>query len=230
MIHFRQSESEQELISHVYPKPNIPNPGQVNRCWVTFLGSAGHCEALKDQFPSYNSDDSLEGYEHFGSGYSKSKCLARKNDWESRCQTPVLMTYLPDSMSSNWKDENIAHDAHGQEMFEENGEAKNKINPESLNPFQIARPQQQDDEDEPKDYEDTPEFRKSLNLEGTQREKLLESLRRRLGIHGGEEIRSPEIKWHRAGNEIIRGPPASHGKKVEKSFNRDLRYFFFTDF
>ena len=35
---FRPSENETQLDTHIYPKPNIPQPGQYNRCWITFLG------------------------------------------------------------------------------------------------------------------------------------------------------------------------------------------------
>ena len=46
-------------------------------------------------------------------------------------------------------------------MFEERVHLKNKINPESMQPHNISRP----DLDTSVEYEDTPEFRKSLNME-----------------------------------------------------------------
>ena len=45
-------------------------------------------------------------------------------------------------------------------MFEEPGAVKNMINPESINPHYVKRPESKDKEE----YEDTPEYRKSLNL------------------------------------------------------------------
>ena len=50
------------------------------------------------------------------------------------CDTPVLMTYVPSQYSNNWADEWIMHDSHGGRMFEDDDEAKNEINPDSLNP------------------------------------------------------------------------------------------------
>ena len=46
-------------------------------------------------------------------------------------------------------------------MFEERAHLKNKINPESIHPHDIIKP----DFDKSVEYEDTPEFRKSLNME-----------------------------------------------------------------
>ena len=36
---FRPDENSDELDTHIYPKPNIPQPGEYNRCWITFLGN-----------------------------------------------------------------------------------------------------------------------------------------------------------------------------------------------
>ena len=47
-------------------------------------------------------------------------------------------------------------------MFEDDQDAKNKINPESINPHSVKRPGE--GKKQPEEYEDTPEFRKSLNL------------------------------------------------------------------
>ena len=44
-----------------------------HRCWVTFLGPHGHCEAGAKEFPLYNSDDTPDGYEKHGSSTSKSR-------------------------------------------------------------------------------------------------------------------------------------------------------------
>ena len=43
------------------------------RCWITFLGPHGHCEAGAKEYPLYNSDDTPEGYEKHGSSTSKSR-------------------------------------------------------------------------------------------------------------------------------------------------------------
>lgn len=69
---FRPNGGAKELSTKIYPKPNIPQPGSYNRCWITFLGPQGHCERRKDQFPLYNSDDTKEGYQ-----VSKYKILRR---------------------------------------------------------------------------------------------------------------------------------------------------------
>ena len=45
-------------------------------------------------------------------------------------------------------------------MFEERVDIKNKINPESISPHNLTRP----DLEGSVEYEDTPEFRKSLNM------------------------------------------------------------------
>ena len=45
-------------------------------------------------------------------------------------------------------------------MFEDDTKVNNYINPESINPHHVQRPQQKDKEE----YEDTPEYRKSLNM------------------------------------------------------------------
>ncbi len=102
------------MTSHIYPRPNIPQPGSPNRCWITFLGAHGHCEAGSGAYPLYNSDDTPgEGYSKAGSGASKSRCLARKASWEAFCKTPVMVTYLPEAVSTNWEENDIVHDAHG---------------------------------------------------------------------------------------------------------------------
>ena len=42
------------------------------------------------------------------------RCLARKASWESACRSPVLVTYLPEAISTGWADADIAHDSHGR--------------------------------------------------------------------------------------------------------------------
>ena len=44
---------------------------------------------------------------------SSPRCLARKASWESFCKSPVLVTYLPEAISTTWGDDEIAHDTHG---------------------------------------------------------------------------------------------------------------------
>lgn len=153
-------EKDTELATHIYPKPNIPNPGEYNRCWITFLGPHGHCERRMEKYSLYNSDDTPQGYKE-GSGTSKSKCLSRAAIWSDYCENPAIATYLPEGRSSNWMDEDIQHDNHGGRMFEEMVDIKKKINPESMQPHNLTRP----DVSTSVEYEDTPEFRQSLNME-----------------------------------------------------------------
>ena len=53
--------------------------------------------------------------------------------------------------------------------------------------------------DEPEEYEDTPEFRQSLNMEGPAKEAILKKLRDRLGLKEKQNIKpgsNPKVKWH----------------------------------
>ena len=59
---FRPDGNAKELGTQIYPKPNIPQPGSSNRCWITFLGAQGHCERRMEKYPLYNTDDTPEGY------------------------------------------------------------------------------------------------------------------------------------------------------------------------
>merc|ERR1711915_300787 len=82
----------------------------------------------------------------------------------------------------------IMHDSHGGRMFEANYDVKNKINPDSLKPH-AAIPSGYKSEFHSEaalaaDYHDSPEYRKSLHLQGEEKEALLESLRKRLGMRG----------------------------------------------
>jgi len=230
-----KGEVGRELSTHIYPRPNLPQPGQRNRCWVTFLGSHGQCEAHADKYALYNTDDTPEGYAK-GSGTSKNLCFSRRDNWRGYCRAPVMVTYLPEGVSTDWEDGDIRHDTHGSHMFEEDDrddQAPRKINPESINPHQIQRPPPY--KDEHKEYEDTPEFRKSLNmkvclmckdyvfigLQGSEREAILTQLRHRLGLSqpkhpskdaSGKEIpadpgRSPRIPWHGGKVEVVSAPP-----------------------
>ena len=52
------------------------------------------------------------------------------------------------------------HHISHRRMFEERVDIKNKINPESISPHNLTRP----DLEGSVEYEDTPEFRKSLNM------------------------------------------------------------------
>merc|ERR1712174_162718 len=159
---FRSDESQKELDTHIYPKPNIPQPNHPNRCWITFLGPQGHCERRRDKYPLYNSDDTIEGYHYGGSGMYKSKCLARAKVWTDYCENPAIATYLPEGKSSNW--------------------------------------------------EDTEEYRKSLNLpEGPEKEALLQRLKERLGLKelpkkNPSPGESKKVEWQGLGKES--GKPA----------------------
>lgn len=129
-------------------------------------------------------------------GTSKNKCLSRAATWSDYCENPAIATYIPEGKSSNWKNEDIQHDNHGGRMFEERLHLKNKINPESLSPHNITRP----DLDKSVEYEDTPEFRQSLNMEGAEKEAILKQLRDRLGMkEKKKDVKpgsNPNVEWH----------------------------------
>ena len=163
-------------------------PKNQNTCWITFLGAHGHCEAHNDKFALYNTDDTPEGYS-LGSGTSKEKCIARAASWMKYCDTPVIATYVPDGVSSNWQNDWIMHDSHGGKMFEEAAEAQNQINPDSMNPHS-ANPSgynsvYKSQAEKSPDYHDSPEYRKSLHLQGEEKKEVLATLRNRLGVSGG---------------------------------------------
>lgn len=54
-------------------------------------------------------------------------------------------------------------------MLEDERKLTNQINPESLDPNHVSRPTVEPPEDKSHDYEDTPEFRKSLNMKVSQK-------------------------------------------------------------
>merc|ERR1711963_829097 len=161
---------------------NVPS-GQ-NTCWITFLGAHGHCEAHSTKFELYNSDDTPEGYSG-GSGQSAEKCLA---------------TFVPGGVSSTWNNDWIMHDSHGGRMFEQLEDTLNHINPDSLSP-QKANPSKYNSEfksqpDKTPDYHDSPEYRKSLHLEGAEKEEVLKKLRERLGLSGKSGKMGGDVKVH----------------------------------
>jgi hypothetical protein len=117
------------------------------------------------------------------------------------CDTPVIATYVPDGVSSNWKNDWIMHDSHGGRMFEETEDALNHINPDSLTPHAPVNPSEYKSEFKsmaPKspDYHDSPEYRKSLHLQGEEKEVLLSKLRARLGMAGAAGAVSPDVQQH----------------------------------
>ena len=186
------------LGTHVYPK--IEAAGGGNTCWITFLGAHGHCEAHNDKFDLYNTDDTPEGYAK-GSGASQEACLARADWWMKYCDTPVIATFVPDGLSSTWQADWIMHDSHGGRMFEETESAMNHINPDSLNPHSPINPSEYKSEFksmDPKspDYHDSPEYRKSLHLQGEEKEALLGELRARLGMAGTAATVSQDVLQH----------------------------------
>merc|ERR1711915_447770 len=174
---YRHSAVSKDLGTHVYPKVK---PSGDNSCWITFLGAHGHCEAHNDKFPLYNTGDKEAN--------TKEACLAKAKWWIDYCNTPVIVTWVPDELSTNWQEHWIMHDSHGGRMFEANYDVKNKINPDSLKPL-AASPSGYKSEFHSEaalaaDYHDSPEYRKSLHLQGEEKEALLESLRKRLGMRG----------------------------------------------
>ena len=85
-------------------------------------------------------------------------------------------------------------------MFEEIGEELNQINPDSLKPHS-ANPSKYNSEyksQEAKspDYHDSPEYRKSLHLQGEEKEKVLKQLRARLGLAGPAGQPASGVKQH----------------------------------
>jgi len=184
---FRPDVKAKTLGTHFYPKMEVKQ-GSFS-CWITFLGAHGHCEAHSSKYDLYNSDDTPEGYSQ-GAGASAEACLARAEWWMKYCDTPVLATYVPDGVSSNWNNDWIMHDSHGGKMFEELEDTLNQINPDSLNPHQ-ANPSgyhsiYKSQPEKSPDYHDSPEYRKSLHLEGEEKAAVLEKLRKRLGVSGGQ--------------------------------------------
>jgi len=195
---YRPTVGSKKLGTHFYPKMNVPS-GQ-NTCWITFLGAHGHCEAHSKKYDLYNTDDTEEGYAQ-GSGTSAEKCLARADWWMKFCDTPVLATYVPGGVSSSWNNHWIMHDSHGGRMFEEVEDALNHINPDSMDPHQ-ADPSKYNSEfksmsDKSLDYHDSPEFRKSLHLQGEEKEKVLQKLRQKLGMSGRASEVMEEVKTHK---------------------------------
>merc|ERR1711970_1221426 len=195
MAVFRPSEEEKECGTHVYPKVN---QNQQNQCWITFLGAHGHCEAHNEKFPLYNTDDTPEGYSA-GSGQNQAACLARAQWWMKFCDTPVIATHIPSGVSSTWHNDWIMHDSHGGRMFEESEDAKNNINPDSLNPHgpvKASPSEFKSQADKTPDYHDSPEYRKSLHLQGEEKEQLLSQLRSRLGMSQAAGQVSQDVQHH----------------------------------
>merc|ERR1712098_1001560 len=99
----------------------------------------------------------------------------------------------------------MGHDSHGGKMFEESGATLNHINPDSLNPNAPINHHQYQSEfksQAPKspDYHDSPEYRKSLHLQGGEKEELLQSLRQRLGMSGRAQGFSRNVLQHEGVN------------------------------
>ena len=68
-------------------------------------------------------------------------------------------------------------------MLEDERKLTNKINPESLDPNHVSRPTVEEPEEKSADYEDTPEFRKSLNMKVSQRVTPMTSYLRCIHCH-----------------------------------------------
>merc|ERR1711963_1048428 len=214
---------------------NVPS-GQ-NTCWITFLGAHGHCEAHSTKFELYNSDDTPEGYSG-GSGQSAEKSLARADWWMKYCDTPVLATFVPGGVSSTWNNDWIMHDSHGGRMFEQLEDTLNHINPDSLSP-QKANPSKYNSEfksqpDKTPDYHDSPEYRKSLHLEGAEKEEVLKKLRERLGLSGKSGKMGGDVKVHQgvdtapdkqaAGADGVASQPGNYAYAGEQPKYEDPKY------
>jgi len=186
MAVFRPNDKSESLGTHFYPKMEVKD-GKFS-CWITFLGAHGHCEAHSSKYDLYNSDDTPEGYSK-GSGTSAENCLSRADWWMKYCDTPVLATYVPSGVTSTWKDDWIMHDSHGGKMFEEAEDTLNQINPDSMSPHS-ANPSgynsiYKSQPEKTPDYHDSPEYRKSLHLQGEEKKEVLDTLKQRLGVSGG---------------------------------------------
>ena len=86
-------------------------------------------------------------------------------------------------------------------MFEASEDAENQINPDSLKPHAQLDPAGYTSEfksQSPKsaDYHDSPEYRKSLHLQGAEREAVLQQLRARLGMTGRAGQVSQDVLAH----------------------------------
>merc|ERR1719153_1825771 len=86
-------------------------------------------------------------------------------------------------------------------MFEESEAAVNNINPDSLNPHSPVNPSHYPSEYKSQaaktpDYHDSPEYRKSLHLEGAEKEAILKSLRERLGMSGAASGYGKDVLHH----------------------------------
>ena len=111
-------------------------------------------------------------------------------------------------------------------MFEEKYDVKNEINPHSYNPHKVAKPQIKLEEQ----YEDTEEYRKSLNMpDGPEKDALLAGLKKRLGLDSkGGVGDNKKVQWQGVGKEGMGGggkdpgasyqPKAPEQKPTEKSY------------
>merc|ERR1712212_383183 len=211
---YRPNKDAKELGTHVYPK--VPSSG-ANACWITFLGAHGHCEKHSQKYDLYNTADESHAN-------SKEDCLARAKWWMDYCDTPVIATCVPEEASTNWESDWIMHDSHGGRMFEDEDVTQNHINPDSLKP-ESANPSQYKSKYksmEPKspDYHDSPEYRKSLHLQGEEKEAILAKLRQRLGMSGKASKVSNDVKHHTGvdtgPNEEVKSEPVMNPSYEEK--------------
>merc|ERR1719309_531259 len=187
---YRPKPDSKSLGTHIYPK--VDKIGK-NKCWITFLGADGHCERHSNEYNLYNTVDE-KGED------SKQSCMDRADWWMKFCDTPVIATYVPDEISTNWHNSWIMHDSHGGRMFEDSQDTKNHINPDSLNPDKAKPSLYKSDFKSmaPKspDYHDSPEYRKSLHLVGKEKEDMLARLRARPGLTGPVKQMSSDVKNH----------------------------------
>jgi len=188
---FRPSADSKDLGTHVYPKVEAVGD---NKCWITFLGAHGHCERHSTEYDLYNTAD------NDGGSVSKEACMARADWWMKFCDTPVIATYIPEEVSSNWHQSWIMHDSHGGRMFEDSEDAQNHINPDSLKPDSanpsLYKSEYKSMEPKSPDYHDSPEYRKSLHLVGKEKEEMLAGLRAKLGLTGPVDKVSEDVKSH----------------------------------
>lgn len=160
-----------------------------------------------------------------GSGASADKCLDRAEWWMKYCDTPVLATFVPEGVSSTWSNDWIMHDSHGGRMFEEMEGALNQINPDSMNPHN-ANPSGYNSEfksmaAKSPDYHDSPEYRKSLHLQGQEKEEVLKNLRSKLGMQAPPGGMSSSVKKHQ-GVDTMKMNSQDMGSEAQYGYSTEV--------
>merc|ERR1711951_19249 len=95
-------------------------------------------------------------------------------------------------------------------------DVKKQINPHSYNPHDVKKPVVKMEEQ----YEDTEEYRKSLNMpDGPEKDALLAGLKQRLGIKGEVKAavgQNKKVNWQGVGKESSQPAAAAHAPAADK--------------